>query len=90
VPYTWLQIALDRLRGIEPSEVLQALRATHRRPVAASHAGIRVLTVWARTDAGRPLIVVLRPVGGFDYEIIGASAMTDDQAHEFTQWEAHG
>ncbi len=87
MPYTWLAIALEKLRGISPGEVLEALRADRRLPVPASHDGLPVLTIWARTTAGRPLIVALRPLGAFDYEIVGASDMTDDQQQHWKQWE---
>jgi hypothetical protein len=49
--------------------------------------GLRVLTIWGRTKAGRPLIVVLRPLGGFDYQILTALPMTVDQVAEFEAWE---
>jgi hypothetical protein len=87
VPYTWLAIALERLRGISADEVIEVLGADRRMPVSASHDGLPVLTIWARTRAGRPLIVALRPLGKFDYEIVGASDMTDEQQQHLCQWE---
>lgn len=86
--YEWLAVALDALRGIEPSEVVQALAAPLRRPVPAEAAGVPVLTVWARTRAGRPLVVVVRRVGDFDWVIVGAREMNQKQLAEFEQWEA--
>ena len=68
--------------------MVQALGAPRRRPVPAEAAGVVVLTVWARTAAGRPLIVVVRPAGGFDWVIVGARAMDEKQLREFEQWEA--
>lgn len=87
VPYTWLPIALEKLRGIEPYEVFQALHAARRLPVRASHGALPVLTIWARTAAGRPLIVALRPLSGRDYEIVGASEMNAEQLRILQQWE---
>jgi hypothetical protein len=88
VSYEWLAVALEALRGIEPYEVMQALAASRRRPVLAEAAGVVVLTVWAKTAAGRPLIVVVRPAGGFDWVIVGAREMDEEQLTEFEQWEA--
>jgi hypothetical protein len=88
VGYEWLPVALRALRGITRYEVLQALGARRRRPVPARAAGVTVLTVWARTAAGRPLIVVVRPAGGFDWQILGAREMTEKQLMEFERWEA--
>jgi hypothetical protein len=47
----------------------------------------RVLTIWGRTLAGRPLIVAVYHVSGFTWKIIGARDMTDKDLVEFTQWE---
>jgi hypothetical protein len=88
VGYEWLPQGLDALRGIEPSEVMQALGASRRWPVPASgSSGVPVLSVWARTDANRPLIVVLRSAGGLDWLIIGAREMNADEQKTFKQWE---
>lgn len=46
------------------------------------------MTIWGRTNAARPLIVVIRPMGGFDWQIITARPMTDAQLAEFEAWEA--
>jgi hypothetical protein len=62
--YSWPGWALDALRGIEPDEVVQALGARHRWPrKARGRDGIEVLTSWARTVRGRPLIVTVREIG---------------------------
>jgi hypothetical protein len=89
VPYRWLPIALESLRGIEPYEVQQALAAEVRWPrLARSETGLAVLTVWARTEAGRGLIIAVRPAGPMDWEIIGARAMRRDEVLMFDEWEA--
>jgi hypothetical protein len=86
--YDWLPKALEALRGVQPSEVMQALGAARRLPVPGSAGGISVLSVWARTHAGRPIIVVLRHADGVDWLILGAREMDPDQRARFEQWEA--
>ena len=86
--YEWLAAALAALRGVEPYEVLQALSAPRRWPVAAQSGGVRFLTIWARTQAGRPLIVAVRLLGGLDQQIIGAREMTEQEQAQFEAWEA--
>jgi hypothetical protein len=89
VPYRWLTIALETLRGVEPYEVMQALASPVRWPrLSYSDAGLPVLTIWARTDAGRGLIVVIRPAGPMQWEIVGARPMRADEALTFDEWEA--
>jgi hypothetical protein len=92
VGYEWLAVALDKLRGIEPDEVVQTLRARRRWPRVATSdtTGIGVLTVWARTEYGRPLIVALRRVDEWDWQIVGARDMRPGELAEFEQWEADG
>lgn len=88
--YEWLPTVLAALRGIEPYEVMQALLAQRRwpRPAVGGHR-IPVLAIWARTRAGRYLIVILRPTEvSHDWLIIGATEMTADQAAEYDRWEA--
>jgi len=88
VGYEWPGWALDALRGIEPHEVIQALNADRRWPrPATSPAGIAVLTIWARTQTGRPLIVAVRQTGNWDWLIIGARDMHPTEAAEFARWE---
>lgn len=80
---------LGLLRGVEPYEVMQALRADHRWPppaVGPDH--VLLLTIWARTRAGRPLIVVTRPIDTFDSWIVAAREMYPAEAAEFKRWEA--
>jgi hypothetical protein len=90
VGYEWLAATLAALRGIEPYEVMQALTANRRWPRSAvGRHGIPVLAIWARTRAGRPLIVILRPTEiSHDWLIIGATEMTADQVAEYDRWEA--
>lgn len=88
VPYEWEEWALQALAGVQPYEVRQALEAKHRWPrAAADAAGFQVLTVWARTHDGRPLIVAVHHVHGFTWKIIGARDMADAELAEFTRWE---
>lgn len=88
--YRWLEVALAALRGIEPHEVLQALAAKRRLPVpAVSPEGLRVLMIWARTNAGQPLVVFIRqmPDARMDWWIVGAREMTSVELRTFEQWE---
>jgi hypothetical protein len=86
--YRWVIEGLRALRGIEPYEVMQALGAERRLPMAAVSGGIPVLTIWARTKDGRPLIVAVRKSGSLDQDIIGAREMTAVELARFEQWEA--
>ena len=80
--------ALDALRGIEAHEVVQALSAKRRWPrPAKGPSGVVVLTVWARTNAGRPLIVAVRQSDDWTWSIIGARPMNPAEATEFARWE---
>jgi hypothetical protein len=87
--WSWLPRALERLSGIEPWEVMQALSAPRRwpRPAARSDTGIRFLTIWARTRAGRPLMVALRPLDGRDWQIIAVRELTAAELAELEKWE---
>jgi hypothetical protein len=88
VVYEWSGWALDALQGIEPHEVMQALGARRRWPRRASGpAGVPVLTVWARTREGRPLIVAVRQVDEWDWLIVGARDLTPMESTEYEQWE---
>jgi hypothetical protein len=89
VGYEWLEIGLQRLRGIEPHEVMQVLTSKTRRPVPATGPdGHMVLTIWGRTTAGRPLIVGTRRLSQWDRQIIGAREMHPNEIAEFEAWEA--
>ena len=86
--YEWPAWALDALHGIEPYEVVQALGAKRRLPrPARSPDGVDVLTVWARTRAGRPLIVAVHRAGPWSWVIIGARDMSLRERVEFVRWE---
>lgn len=86
--YEWLGPALDALRGIEPHEVVQALAARRRWPRPASGpGGVSVLTVWARTRDGRPLIVAVRQTDPWTWAIIGARDLRPRERIEFARWE---
>ena len=90
--WTWFPPTLEwieRLK-IEPREVLQALGARRRWPRQAvdNVTGLRALSIWARTDAGRSLMVALRPLGGRDWEIVGVRELTAGELLELEEWEA--
>lgn len=58
--FEWPDWAMAHLIGIETSEVRQILASTRRWPRWAADGSVAVLTLWGRTDAGRPLIVAAR------------------------------
>jgi hypothetical protein len=87
--YDWPDWALDALKGIEPQEVIGALAARRRWPrQARSPEGVDVLAVWARTPSGRPLIVAVRQVAEWEWQIIGARDLRPGELAEFARWEA--
>ena len=87
--YEWLAATLAALRDLEAYEVIQALTADRRWPrPATGPGGVPVLTIWARTEAGRRLIVVLRPASQFDWWIVGARDMNAAEAVAYDRWEA--
>jgi hypothetical protein len=88
--YEWVGVALDALRGIEPFEVTQALGARRRwpRPARDDVTGVSVLTIWGRTDRGRPLLVAVRHVQGLDWQIVGARDLGEAEISELEKWEA--
>jgi hypothetical protein len=88
VPYLWLAATLAALHGVEPHEVLQALGAVRRLPGPTVGSDPKVLGIFARTNAGRPLVVTIRRSDGFDWWILGARDMTDDELATFEAWEA--
>lgn len=89
VGFEWLVTTLAALRGIEPYEVTQALAAQRRWPrPATGPQGLAVVTVWARTVAGRPLIVVVRQADGHNWWILGARDMSPAETREYEEWEA--
>jgi hypothetical protein len=89
VGFEWLPATLAALRGIEAYEVAEALAADRRWPrMAIGPGSVEVMTVWARTEAGRRLIVVARRADAFDWWIVGARAMSGVEAAEYDRWEA--
>jgi hypothetical protein len=44
--------------------------------------------IYARTKADRPLVVIVRNQHGFDWWILGARDMTDDERAACEEWEA--
>jgi hypothetical protein len=89
VPYEWEEWGLRSLLGIEPYEVRQVLDGKTRWPRAATDPStrLRVVTIWGRTTAGRPLIVGVRQVEGFNWKILGAREMASTELAEFARWE---
>ena len=87
--FEWLYDALSRLRGIEPHEVHEALRAQRRWPRQACDdtVGLRVVTIWARTDGGRPLIVATRQGRSWNWQCLGARDMSPAEVQLFERWE---
>jgi hypothetical protein len=47
-----------------------------------------VLTIWARIDSGRGLIIAVRRNGPMDWDIVGAREMRRDETLTFDEWEA--
>jgi len=79
---------MHALVGIEPYEVRQVLEAKRRWPrLAEDLAGTGVLTIWARTGAGRALVVAVYHLNGFTWKIVGARDMTNGELAEFARWE---
>jgi hypothetical protein len=92
VGYEWPEWALAALRDLEAYEVVQALNANRRWPrwATGGPGAVRVLTIWARTERGRPLIVAVYQLSDWDWRIIGARVMQPTEVGEFEQWEATG
>lgn len=80
----------ERLPDVRASEVLEVLAAPRRWPRAATDPAtdLRILTIWARTSAGRPLLVAVRPLDEQNWQIIGARSLSSVEAAQFQQWEA--
>jgi hypothetical protein len=94
VTFEWHYNAMDWLlaSSIEPGEVLSVLQGARRRwprPTYAPGIG-RLVTIWGVTPTGRGLIIVTRPLGGFDQEIVAARVMTAAELREFHAWEESG
>lgn len=53
--------------------------------------GMRALTIFGRTDAGRPLVVIVRLTRQRRLaNIVGAREVTDAERREFEAWESGG
>lgn len=87
--FEWLPDAFRQLRGLGPAEVHEALAARRRWPRSAKDdiIGLKVLTIWARTDTGRPLVIAVRQRSGWDWQCVGARVMTLSEQEEFESWE---
>lgn len=67
---------------------MQVLAAPRRLPVPGTAGGVRVLAIFARTRAGRPLMVLVRlDRDGFDHLIVGARELTGEERVMFQRWE---
>jgi len=89
VGYEWLLVGLRDLRGIEPHEVMQVVVSKIRRPISAyGPDGHELLTIWGRTNAGKGLIVAVRQLSRWDWQIIGARVMTEAEDDVHQAWEA--
>jgi hypothetical protein len=81
---------LDRAE-VSFREVMEVLCSSARWPrPATTKEGLPVLTVWGRTEQGRPLVVLLRQLRSSRdrWEILMAAPMGPRQLEEFTAWEA--
>jgi hypothetical protein len=65
--------------------VLEAKRRWPRLGITPT--GLRVLTIWGRTTAGRGLIVAVHHVAELTWKIVGARDMTPAELAEFIRWE---
>jgi hypothetical protein len=77
--------------GVRRWEVMDVLYSSHRWPRAVTTPeGLPALTVWGRTDEGRPLVVLLRRLHpDLDtWQILLAAEMRPHQLTEYTAWEA--
>jgi hypothetical protein len=89
VAYEWIEVVLAKLVGIDPSEVTEVLSDERRWPrPAIALGGVEVLTMWGRTDAGRPLMVALRRKDDWDWWIAGARELTPAESAQLERWEA--
>ncbi|RDI63581.1 hypothetical protein DFR76_110278 [Nocardia pseudobrasiliensis] len=85
--FEWPDWALAHLAGVEPQEVRQVLGAIRRWPRLADDSNVTVLSIWARTVDGRPLIVVTRQTDQWTWLIVGAREMRADELTVFEHWE---
>jgi hypothetical protein len=90
--YKWIPAVLAALKGIEPYEVIQALSASRRLPVAgrAGHGRVPVVGIFGRTRARRLLLIVVRLVpDSLDQEIAAVRDATSEELAMFERWEAN-
>jgi hypothetical protein len=89
VKFEWIPEAFRQLCGLEPAEVHEALSSRYRWPRSARDTvlGLQVLTIWARTGAGRPLVVAVRQRSGWEWECVGARIMSPPELADFESWE---
>ncbi|WP_405176998.1 hypothetical protein OG225_21370 [Nocardia sp. NBC_01377] len=91
--YEWWYGAREHLRraGVEPWEVMEVLYSPTRWPrPARTPENLPVLTVWGRTEEGRPIVVLLRqpPSAPGTWEVVMAAPMRPLQLREYEAWEA--
>ena len=88
--FEWLHDAYRQLRGLQPAEVHEALTSHRRWPRKAKDdvIGLEVLTIWARTSAGRPLVIAVRRLSDWDWQCLGARDMQSSEFQQFEAWEA--
>ncbi|MBO0869009.1 MAG: hypothetical protein J2P15_10615, partial [Micromonosporaceae bacterium] len=57
--------------------------------VAITPGGMRVLTIWGRTRAGKAILVLVRPIKGrpLDAWIVNVRPLNDLELDEFERWE---
>lgn len=83
----WLEGALERLTGIEPHEVSQALDHVPVHVVPTERRGARLLLIFGRTKTGRVVAVLVRPRPSFDSKIITARYATTAEIEAHQTWE---
>ncbi|MEC3958106.1 hypothetical protein VMT65_34075 [Nocardia sp. CDC153] len=92
--YVWSPTAKQFLERFQVLswEVMEVLYSSRRWPrPARTDQGLPVLTVWGRSDEGRPLVVMLRqlPAPSTRWEILMAVPMGPHQLTEYNAWEAN-
>jgi hypothetical protein len=89
VGYEWLSSAMQALRDIEPHEVMYVLNSKVRRPVPAQGPyGHELITIWGRTAEDRALIVAVRQLSQWDWQILGVREMRTNEIALHESWEA--
>lgn len=79
---------LRSLPGVTAADVIAALLDGEQRWVQrVTVNGVDALVVCARTPAGVPIAVLLRPLGGFDHQIVAVQPLPSDQLAAFEEWE---